>query len=105
LQVFIFGWIINLLQLSKLWSGVGGIVALIIFSIFLTQSAGEKMPAQKIGKKSFSALAAFCGFALVLLQLFQHSFIIGKDLTLTPKVADIGAQMLGVNEEWLCITI
>jgi NADH-quinone oxidoreductase subunit J len=78
---------------------VGGIVVLIIFSIFLTQSAGEKMPAQKLGRTVFSALAAFCGFALVLIQLFQHSFIISKDLTLTPKVADIGAQMLGVKED------
>ncbi len=78
---------------------VGGIVVLIIFSIFLTQSAGEKMPAQKLGRTVFSALAAFCGFALVLIQLFQYNFPISKDLTLTPKVADIGAQMLGVKEE------
>ncbi|MEI7471220.1 MAG: NADH-quinone oxidoreductase subunit J [Ferruginibacter sp.] len=78
---------------------VGGIVVLIIFSIFLTQSAGEKMPSQKLGRTVFSALAAFCGFALVLIQLFQHNFPISKDLTLTPKVADIGTQMLGVKEE------
>src|SRR6476620_7871596 len=43
---------------------VGGIVVLIIFSIFLTQQAGEKLPAQKFGRQVFSALAVFCGFAL-----------------------------------------
>ena len=57
------------------------------------------MPSQKLGRTVFSALAAFCGFALVLIQLFQHNFPISKDLTLTPKVADIGTQMLGVKEE------
>jgi NADH-quinone oxidoreductase subunit J len=32
---------------------VGGIVVLIIFSIFLTQQAGDKLPKQKIGRKLF----------------------------------------------------
>src|SRR3982751_3053317 len=38
---------------------VGGIVVLIIFSIFLTQQAGDLLPKQKIGRQLFSALAAF----------------------------------------------
>ena len=45
---------------------VGGIVVLIIFSIFLTQQAGDSLPKQKLGRFVFSALAAFCGLALVL---------------------------------------
>ena len=53
---------------------VGGITVLIIFSIFLTQQAGDKMPKQKLGRQIFSALAAFCGFALIMLQLVQHNF-------------------------------
>src|SRR5437868_6324400 len=53
---------------------VGGIVVLIIFSIFLTQQAGEELPKQKIGRKIFSALAAFCGFVLTMVQVFQHTF-------------------------------
>ena len=53
---------------------VGGIVVLIIFSIFLTQQSGEKMPAQKMGRKVFSLLAVFCGFALTIVQIFQHTF-------------------------------
>src|SRR5215208_5671760 len=47
---------------------VGGIVVLIIFSIFLTQQSGEKLPKQKLGRTIFSALAAFCGFALTITQ-------------------------------------
>ena len=77
---------------------VGGIVVLIIFSIFLTQQAGEKLPKQKLGRKIFSALAAFCGFALALLQIFQHEFVgSGEEATL-PTVSNIGTQMMGVND-------
>src|SRR6476620_8559167 len=53
---------------------VGGITVLIIFSIFLTQQAGDLLPKQRIGRQLFSALAAFCGFALIMVQLYQHSF-------------------------------
>ena len=77
---------------------VGGITVLIIFSIFLTQQAGDLLPKQKIGRQIFSALAAFCGFALTMLQLYNHSFKSATDLPLEPNVANIGTQMLGVEE-------
>ena len=77
---------------------VGGIVVLIIFSIFLTQAAGEKLPKQKLGRQVFSALAAFCGFALTVLQLFQHTFNHTTLLAIEPSVANIGNGMLGLKE-------
>ncbi|MGB4843402.1 MAG: NADH-quinone oxidoreductase subunit J [Ferruginibacter sp.] len=77
---------------------VGGIVVLIIFSIFLTQQAGEELPKQKIGRQIFSALAAFCGLALVLVQLVQHDFVITNGKLIEPSVSNIGNQMLGVND-------
>jgi NADH-quinone oxidoreductase subunit J len=77
---------------------VGGIVVLIIFSIFLTQQAGEKLPEQKLGRKLFSALAAFCGLALVMLQLLKHGYAVSAAAPLEPTVANIGTQMLGVDE-------
>lgn len=73
---------------------VGGIVVLIIFSIFLTQQAGEKLPQQKINRKIFSALAAFCGFALVIVQLFQHVFFGTEEDAVPAAIADIGNRML-----------
>ncbi|MDP4285308.1 MAG: NADH-quinone oxidoreductase subunit J [Bacteroidota bacterium] len=78
---------------------VGGITVLIIFSIFLTQQTGEKMPKQKLGRQIFSALAAFCGFALIMLQVYQHTFTFTGSLNLIvdPNVQNIGNQMLGVN--------
>ena len=78
---------------------VGGIVVLIIFSIFLTQQAGEKLPRQRIDRKIFGALAAFCGFALVLVQLFQHEFKAPGETPVTATVAQIGQRMLNVNQE------
>ena len=77
---------------------VGGIVVLIIFSIFLTQQAGEKLSKQKLDRKIFAALAVFCGFALTMLQVYQHDFTIAVT-TQAPTVADIGRKMLNVNDE------
>ncbi len=77
---------------------VGGITVLIIFSIFLTQQAGEKMPKQQIGRQLFSALAAFCGFALIMLQLYKHSFTSTTATAIDPNVVNIGNGMLGVEQ-------
>lgn len=76
---------------------VGGIVVLIIFSIFLTQQAGEQLPRQAINRKIFSALAVFCGLALVLLQVFKYSFNKPSGETGSPTVAQIGTQMLNTE--------
>ncbi|MCW3092811.1 MAG: NADH-ubiquinone/plastoquinone oxidoreductase chain 6 [Ferruginibacter sp.] len=77
---------------------VGGITVLIIFSIFLTQQAGDLLPKQKIGRQLFSAMAAFCGFALTMVQLYQHSFTQTTDQPTAPTVTNIGNQMLGVED-------
>ena len=76
---------------------VGGITVLIIFSIFLTQQAGEKMPRQKLGRQIFSALAAFCGFALIMIQVFQHTFTGTENKPIEQGVASIGTQMLSTD--------
>ena len=78
---------------------VGGIVVLIIFSIFLTQQAGEKLPKQKIGRKIFSALAVFCGFALTMLQVYQHNYSKTSEVPVAATVANIGNRMLSVKED------
>ena len=77
----------------------GGIVVLIIFSIFLTQQAGEKLPAQKLSRKIFSALAVFCGFALSMVQVYQHGFFESSGKPVPVTVSNIGHRMLGVKEE------
>lgn len=76
---------------------VGGIVVLIIFSIFLTQQAGEKLPKQQLGRKIFSTLAVFCGFALTMVQVYQHEFDFDKALV-SPTMSNIGQNMLSTKE-------
>jgi NADH-quinone oxidoreductase subunit J len=77
---------------------VGGIVVLIILSIFLTQQAGEKMARQRIGRKIFAALAAFCGFALTLLQVYKHEFPVNSGASSNNSVAEIGGKMLETGD-------
>jgi NADH-quinone oxidoreductase subunit J len=78
---------------------VGGITVLIIFSIFLTQQAGELLPKQKPFRQLMAALAAFCGFTLTLIQVFQHTFQKTSAPTVTADVANIGDRMLSVGED------
>ncbi len=76
---------------------VGGIVVLIIFSVFLTHQAGEKLPAPKINNQIIGGVAAFCTMALIMLQLLKHSFKPSAEKAIEPSVANIGTQMLGTE--------
>jgi NADH-quinone oxidoreductase subunit J len=75
----------------------GGIVVLIIFSIFLTQQAGEKLPKQRLDRKIFSALAVFSAFALAMVQVYQHTFAVPAGEQPVPTVKDIGMKMLNTE--------
>jgi NADH-quinone oxidoreductase subunit J len=75
---------------------VGGIVVLIIFSIFLTQQAGEKLPKQRLDRKIWSALAVFCAFGLTMAQVAQYQFA-QTDSTYTVTVRRIGEKMLSTD--------
>ena len=77
---------------------VGGIVVLIIFSIFLTQQAGEKMAKQKASRKLFAALAAVCGFILAIVQIYQHIFSETDRAHENVTVSNIGQKMLSVKD-------
>jgi NADH-quinone oxidoreductase subunit J len=76
---------------------VGGIVVLIIFSIFLTQQAGEKLAKQKTGRKIFSLLAVFCAYALTMLQVYQHGFKPVTPVENQATVNTIGSRMLSTE--------
>lgn len=72
---------------------VGGIVVLIIFSIFLTQQSGLEMPRQSIRRIIASALAVLFGFGFIFLQIMNYNFQpIAKNFNWS--MADIGTQML-----------
>src|SRR6478735_5125925 len=53
---------------------VGGIVVLILFSIFLTQQSGKEMPATPLRRNIAAIFAAVFGFALTALLLNDHGF-------------------------------
>ncbi|HWI92090.1 MAG TPA: NADH-quinone oxidoreductase subunit J [Flavisolibacter sp.] len=77
---------------------VGGIVVLIIFSIFLTQQSGEKLPIQKMGRKIFSLLAVFCGFALTIVQIFEHTFTKTTAPAVGPTIRNIGEELISLDK-------
>src|SRR5580658_9007315 len=52
---------------------VGGIVVLIIFSIFLTQQSGKDLPAPVRGRAFFSILAVLAGFVLTCLMITGYA--------------------------------
>jgi NADH-quinone oxidoreductase subunit J len=82
---------------------VGGIVVLIIFSIFLTQQAGDDLPGTRLSRRLWAALAAVAGFALVILQLMRHEFEPGSGERIAPSVANIGRQLLDVDQSGMAL--
>jgi len=79
---------------------VGGIVVLIIFSIFLTQQTGKDLPAPVRVRSIFSVLAVCAGFVLTCLMVRQYAFGVGRTVGagVDASVGNIGAQMLSTTE-------
>jgi NADH-quinone oxidoreductase subunit J len=76
---------------------VGGIVVLIIFSIFLTQQSGKEMPKAPMVRIISSVLAVLFGFALTYFLIYKNDFI-GGDGRFDLSVNRIGTQMLETGE-------
>ena len=76
----------------------GGIVVLIIFSIFLTQESGKEMPKPRPGKIIFSALATIFGFGLSYLLISEYSFRAPAPQPFNVSVNEIGTQMLSTSD-------
>lgn len=76
---------------------VGGIVVLIIFSIFLTQQSGLVMPRQPLRRIIASTLAVVFGFGLTFLQIWQYDFK-PIDRKFEWSMNKIGTQMLNTGE-------
>lgn len=76
---------------------VGGIVVLIIFSIFLTQQSGKEMPKPPMLRSVASILAVLFGFALTYLLIYKNDFKAG-DKPFNWSVNKIGTQMIATGE-------
>ncbi|MFZ9661643.1 MAG: NADH-quinone oxidoreductase subunit J [Chitinophagaceae bacterium] len=83
---------------------VGGIVVLIIFSVFLTQQSGEKLPKPNGRRILFSLLSTLFGVTLVLQMLLHYDFIGMRNnalydaVSIPPSVSNIGEQLLSVEK-------
>jgi NADH-quinone oxidoreductase subunit J len=76
---------------------VGGIVVLIIFSIFLTQQSGKEMSSPPMLRTIASVLAVLFGFALTYFLIYKNEFKAG-DKPFDWSVNKIGKQMLATGE-------
>jgi NADH-quinone oxidoreductase subunit J len=77
---------------------VGGIVVLIIFSIFLTHQSGLKLMDQSLKKAIIGGTIALSGFALAISLIAGHTFTKTTEAALEPTVQNIGRQMLSYKE-------
>lgn len=77
---------------------VGGIVVLIIFSIFLTQQAGADLPKPQSGRIIFSALAVLSGFGFTWWLVSENKFLPSVQPPVEANILSIGKQMLGTDQ-------
>lgn len=87
---------------------VGGIVVLIIFSIFLTQQSGRDLPAPVRGRSVFAALASVAAFVLTCAAVKGYAFRAdvrpgagdgtGAAAKAVASVGNIGSQLLSTSE-------
>jgi NADH-quinone oxidoreductase subunit J len=76
---------------------VGGIVVLIIFSVFLTQHSGKDMVMPSVKRIVFSLLSVVLGFLLCSSVIYEYGFPqIGPD-HFEVTMATIGTQMLSTD--------
>jgi NADH-quinone oxidoreductase subunit J len=78
---------------------VGGVVVLIIFSIFLTHHSGSEMPRPPLKRILFSLLAVVFGFVFTYRIIAEHGFNAGTTTKpFTVPVSAIGEQMLDTKK-------
>ena len=77
---------------------VGGIVVLIIFSIFLTHHVGHEMDRPNVLRMVFSALAVLFAFGFSFMAICKNEFIPASEAPVGLTVERIGVQMLSLTE-------
>lgn len=75
---------------------VGGIVVLIIFSVFLTQQSGKEMPRTPVRRNRWALLSTVFGFLFTCNIINQYSFLPSEE-SFNPAVDEIGRKMLSYD--------
>lgn len=73
---------------------VGGIVVLIIFSIFLTHSSGERLAPQKLSRIIRAGILSAVGLVFSVWIITHHYFLPTTALPIEHSVRNIGLQLL-----------
>ncbi len=76
----------------------GGIVVLIIFSIFLTQQSGNEMQRPLRGRLILSIVSVLAGFAVTYSLIHQYTFKPATGNAIQASVSNIGMQLLNTSE-------
>lgn len=73
---------------------VGGIVVLIIFSIFLTHQAGERLPSRVPKRMLFAIILPAVGLVFTTSVIANHVFTVSSEPAILHSVENIGRQLL-----------
>lgn len=76
---------------------VGGIVVLIIFSVFLTAKSGKDMDRPPVTRKYFALLAVVFGMAFTYRLIDNHGFSPYPSRPIDVSVNEIGSRLLGTG--------
>lgn len=77
---------------------LGGIVVLIIFSIFLTQNSGKTLIRPSKSRMFYSALSVISALLLTINILTNYKFNSNKNGIINSEIRNIGQQMLSTTE-------
>jgi NADH-quinone oxidoreductase subunit J len=77
---------------------VGGIVVLIIFSIFLTHKSGERLPSRLPKHLLWAMVIPIAGLALTLWVILNHAFSSTTESPIAMSVENIGRQLLSYDK-------
>jgi NADH-quinone oxidoreductase subunit J len=94
----VYFWLdMNFLAAVQIVVYVGGIVVLIIFSVFLTQGSGQSLPVPAKFRLFFSALAVSMGLAFTIWILHGYGFLVTAPDVPAVEMREIGKTMLSVQ--------
>lgn len=89
---------VNFIAAVQIIVYVGGIVVLIIFSIFLTQRSGLEMLPPRHNRMLFSLMAALFGFGFTYNLINHNAFPQKPGIPFTADVTEIGTQLLSTSD-------
>ncbi len=94
----IYFWLdMNFLAAVQIVVYVGGIVVLIIFSVFLTQGSGQSLPLPAKFRLFISAVAVSLGLAFTIWILHGYGFLATAPEVPAVEMREIGKTMLSVQ--------